>query len=161
MVARCAMAAGDTDAAGAAIAQASELQRSGAAALSSLVGEGEELVIPKVLELPELNLAEVFADRSLDVPGLSWQVQYLSATLNTKRGGKMDFDLLRGAAETLAGVLKGLDREEAVNYVRHASFGEKPEAQRLVEDLVKTARTADERQRAQELEAALSVVKEA
>jgi len=161
MVARCAMAAGDTDAAGAEIAQASELQRSGAAALSSLVGEGEELVIPKVLELPELNLAEVFADRSLDVPGLSWQVQYLSATLNTKRGGRMDFDLLRGAAETLAGVLKGLDREEAVNYVRHASFGEKPEAQRLVEDLVKTARTADERQRAQELEAALSVVKEA
>ncbi|MGC8667950.1 MAG: helix-turn-helix domain-containing protein [Chthonomonadales bacterium] len=160
MVARCAMAVGDMEKAAAAAAEAMELLRNGASDLADLMGD-EEPAIPAILQLPELNLAEVFTGSVLDAPGLAWQAQYLTATLNGKRGGRMDFDTLREAAQTLAGMLAGMDREEAVTYVRRVSFGEKPEAARLLEDLLKAARTAEERQQAHELEAALSAVKEA
>lgn len=160
VIARCAMATGDAEGASAAIAEAAELQQTGAMSLGELLGE-EEAAIPAVLRLPELDLPQVFSGRSLNVPGLAWQIQYLSAMLNAKRGGRMDFDALRKAAQTLAGLLAAMDRDEAATYARRLSFGDKPEAQRLLEDLARSARSAEDRQQLQELQAALSVVQEA
>jgi transcriptional regulator with XRE-family HTH domain len=140
---RCHLANGDERAAEEAAAAAVSLIEKGGIGLARLLGKDAD-DLPASLRSAELNLPELFADRTLALPALEWQARYLEASVLAKRlGPEAAFTALRGASEAVLTILRDFNQSEMAAYQKQT-----PEILRVFEMLSQCAITDGMRQEA-------------
>lgn len=140
---RCHIADGNDTAAEEAAVAAVTLIEKGGIGLALLLGK-EAQDLPAALRSSELNLPELFADRSLALPALEWQARYLEASVLAKRlGPEAAFTALRGASEAVLTLLRDFNQKEIAGFQQQS-----PEILRVFEMLSQCAITDGMRQEA-------------
>jgi ATP/maltotriose-dependent transcriptional regulator MalT len=110
-LARVLAAAGRPDSAEAVLDEIVRLLQSGAATLSELLGDIDE--VPLLLRSPAADIERVFSDKRVDAPAIEWEARALQGrTLPEDRA----IEPLRIAATALTRLLAGLTAEDAVRY---------------------------------------------
>ena len=117
------------------------LSSTGAVSLSRILSN-VATELPPMLKSPELDLASIFASRSVSLPRLEWQAQYLKGTLAAKRlGEEAGFAAMSQAAQLICSEMSTMTPVESSRFQQSNS-----EVRDVIASLRKFAITSEAKQ---------------